>query len=201
MAEIKSSDVTELKNPETENYKSIKPEGNITKSESGDFWNDKFNQDDNGNEYRDANDLKPNATYELNGYTYKTDDQGRITTAEGKLQIKDHQGYKKINSHDNMEVVGKGNQKENDDRGHLIADRFNGKGDLGNLVPMDQELNRGDYVSLEDKLAKYVKDGADVRVKVEPIYFDDSKRPSEIKVSYTIDGEKDIVVFKNGGNN
>jgi len=42
-----------------------------------------------------------------------------------------------------------------------------------------------------------VKDGADVRMKVEPVYSGDSNRPDEFRVSYTIDGDKEVVVFKN----
>lgn len=82
-------------------------------------------------------------------------------------------------------------------RGHLIADRFNGSGELENLVPMEGKLNKGDYAKLEDTLAEAVKDGADVRMKVEPVYSGNLSRPDEFRVSYTIDGDKEIVVFKN----
>ena len=87
--------------------------------------------------------------------------------------------------------------KPYDDRGHLIADRFNGSGELENLVPMEGKLNKGDYAKLEDTLAEAVKDGADVRMKVEPVYSGYSNRPDEFRVSYTIDGDKEVVVVKN----
>ena len=151
--------------------------------------------DDNGEKYREGNSLSPNATFVKNGYTYRTDEFGRVISVEGKLQVKDHKGRNKML--DTRDVVAHGKMKDSDDRGHLIADRFNGSGELENLVPMDGKLNKGDYAKLEDTLAEAVKDGADVRMKVELVYSGDSNRPDEFRVSYTIDGDEEIRCFKN----
>ena len=124
----------------------------------------------------------------------ETDDKGRVISAEGKLQIKNHEGRNEMES---RSVVDKGDMRGTDDRGHLIADRFNGSGGLENLVPMDAKLNQGDFKKLETTLADAVKDGADVKLKVEPVYEDNSTRPVEFRVTYSIDGDKDAVVFKN----
>ena len=49
--------------------------------------------------------------------------------------------------------VDKGDMRKTDDRGHLIADRFNGSGGIENLVPMDSDLNQhGDYMKMENTL-------------------------------------------------
>ena len=64
-------------------------------------------------------------------------------------------------------------------------------------LSVEGKLNKGDYAKLEDTLAEAVKDGADVRLKVEPVYEGDAVRPTEFRVSYSIDGEKDVIVFKN----
>lgn len=206
MQEIKSSEVNETKAPEVENYRNIQPENGMTVSEAKEYWDKKLNnsdseeqdkreyRDDNGNIFRVGDGLVPNNEYTINGYKYETDSNGRIISAEGKLQVKDHEGRREM---DSRHTVDKGNYKETDDRGHLIADMFNGSGGLENVVPMDANLNRGDYVKLEKSLAEAVKDGADVRLKVEPKYEGDSARPSEFKVSYTIDGDKEVVVFRN----
>ena len=61
--------------------------------------------DDNGKLYRVENDLAPNAEYEINGYKYKTDDQGRIVTAEGTLHMKEREGRLPIK--DSIEDIGK----------------------------------------------------------------------------------------------
>lgn len=206
MQEIKSSEVNKTKAPEVENYRNIQPENSMTVSEAKEYWDKKLSNpdaesqeqreyfDDNGNLFRVGDELVPNNEYTINGYKYETDSNGRIISAEGKLQVKDHEGRREM---DPRHTVDKGNYKETDDRGHLIADMFNGSGGLENVVPMDANLNRGDYVKLEKSLAEAVKDGADVRLKVEPKYEGDSARPSEFKVSYTIDGDKEVVVFRN----
>lgn len=172
-------------------------------SESSDLTSDQKQEtskqyfDDNGVKYREDNDLVPNTKYELSGYSYETDDKGRIISAEGKLQIKDHDGRK--NAEDTRDVVAHGKMDATDDSGHLIGDRFNGNNDLGNLVPMDRVLNRtGDYAKIENTLAGAVNDGADVKMKVEPVYEGNSARPIEFRISYSIDGDRNVVVLKNG---
>lgn len=200
---IKLKESLDVKAPESNKYKEIKPENGTTYSDSMQFWGNEFsgNQtdrtyyDDNGKKYREGDSLEPNAVFEKNGYTYQTDDKGRVISAEGKLQVKDHEDRKEMP--DKRNVVAHGKMADSDDSGHLIADRFNGSGELENLVPMDRGLNRGDYAKLEGTLADAVKDGADVRMKVEPVYSGESNRPDEFRVSYTIDGDKEVVVFKN----
>jgi len=151
--------------------------------------------DANGNLYRVDNDLVPNNQYELNGYKYETDENGRIISAEGDLHLKDRDGRLPIK--DSIEDVGKGDQKATDDRGHLIGDQFDGSNGLENLVPQDANINRNDFKNFENELAKEVKDGKTVHVKVEPVYDGDSHRPSAIVVTYSIDGEESVRVFPN----
>ena len=152
--------------------------------------------DDNGNLYRTGDDLLPNNKYEINGYSYETDDKGRITSAEGTLNIKDREGRLTIG--DSIETIGKGDQKDGDDRGHLIGDRFNGSNGLENMIPQDADINRKDYRNFENELAKEVKDGKEVCVRIEVIYSGDSRRPEALVVNYSIDGKESARVFTNG---
>ena len=211
-----NSEVSEVRNPSVENFRSIKPETDITSHEAADFWTTTFlyeaeqaknaetpatertdtmeYYDDNGTKYREDDSLLPNTQFEIRGYQYETDDHGRVVSAEGQLRMKDP-GYER-----DMEDVRKMDGQEyksTDDRGHLIGHQFDGSDHLENLVPMDAKLNQGDFVKLENTLADAVKDGADVRLKVEPVYVSDSTRPSEFRVTYSIDGDMDAVVFKN----
>lgn len=151
--------------------------------------------DAKGNLYRVDNDLVPNNQYEINSYKYETDENGRIISAEGDLHLKDRDGRLPIK--DSIEDVGKGDQKATDDRGHLIGDQFDGSNRLENLVPQDANINRNDFKNFENELAKEVKDGKTVHVKVEPVYDGDSHRPSAIVVTYSIDGEESVRVFPN----
>lgn len=221
MGEIsENADVNEQQKPEAENYKEIKPEGDDSPDEAKSFIDGLFEEeietenedvenphqenvdgktyyyDDNGKLYRVENDLAPNTEYEINGYKYQTDDKGRIVSAEGTLRMKDRDG--RLTIKDSIEDIGKGDQKEGDDRGHLIGDQFDGSNGLENMVPQDANINRNDFKNFENELAKEVKDGKDVKVKIEPIYDGDSRRPDAIVVTYSINGEESVRVFPNG---
>lgn len=157
---------------------------------------DKYKTDDNGNPYQKYNsetvkwELMPNTKYEINGYEYETDEYGHIILAEGKLTPTERESRKTITT----DVEDK---KDTDDKGHLIGDRFDGDNDIGNLLPMDANLNRGEFKKLENELAKAVAEGKEVYIKIEPQYEGDSKRPVSFKVTYTIDGETFEKVFEN----
>ena len=209
-SEIGKGDTREIQNTETQNFQDIKSESGMTVGEANKYWDSVFGSgistgaeigeasnryfDDNGNEYREGDDLKPNAEFERNGYHYETDEKGRIVSAEGKLKMR-NPDYKR--DMEDVRKIDSQEYKDTDDRGHLIGHQFGGSDKLENLVPMDAKLNKGDFAKLENTLADAVKDGADVRMKVEPVYEGDSTRPTEFRVSYSIDGEKDAVVFKN----
>lgn len=153
--------------------------------------------DDNGDIYRVNNDLVADNTYEINGYKYETDENGRIISAEGKLQIKDHDNYHKIK--DTKSDIGKGDEMATDDRGHIIGDQFNGSNGLENIVAQDSMLNRagGDYNKLETQLAKEVSAGKEVHMRVDLDYPGNSYRPDSFLVSYSINGEESVKVFSN----
>ncbi|MBE5869863.1 MAG: hypothetical protein E7294_01175 [Lachnospiraceae bacterium] len=223
-----SKDINEMKNLEINNYKEIMPEGDVTPGESRFFWDNVFDKeaapdnqnketneantpenphtetrdgetyyyDDNGKLYRVGKELAPNSEYELNGYKYKTDEKGRIVSAEGTLHLKTREGRLPIK--DSIDDIGKGDQKEGDDRGHLIGDQFDGSNGLENMIPQDADINRNDFKNFENELADAVRDGKEVYVKIEPIYEGDSRRPVAIVVTYTIDGEESVRVFPNG---
>jgi hypothetical protein len=221
MGEVsENADVNEKQNSEAENYKEIKPEGESSADEAKKYIDGLVDEkreneneaienphqenvdgktyyyDDNGKLYRVDNELAPNSEYEINGYKYKTDDQGRIVSAGGTLHMKDREGRLPIK--DSIEDIGKGDQKEGDDRGHLIGDQFGGSNGLENMVPQDANINRNDFKNFENELAKEVKDGKEVKVNIEPIYDGDSRRPKAIVVTYSIDGEESVRVFPNG---
>ncbi len=155
----------------------------------------KSSSDDNGNTYRVGNDLVPNSNYEINGYSYRTDEQGRIKSAEGTLHLKDREG--RLTIKDTIDEVGKGDQRDGDDRGHLIGDQFDGANGLENLVPQDATINRVDFRNFEDNLASLVKSGNIVSVNVAPYYEGDSRRPSIIVVNYSVNGKNNMRVFSN----
>lgn len=209
MSEFKISDLTEIKTPEKHGFQEIKPQEGMRPHEANNFWDGQVAElnnkdtlseiytDDNGKEYRIGDNLVPNNQYEVNGYFYETDAEGRISSAEGQLKMRDPE-YER-NHKDTIDQVGKGDEKPGDERGHLIGHQFGGGDNLENLVPMAYELNHGEYLKMETELSDAVRDGADVRLKIEPVYEGDSNRPTEIRATYTIDGDTSVKVFRNGG--
>lgn len=152
--------------------------------------------DDNGKAYSDENGLRPNDQYELNGYKYETDSKGRTISAEGELYSKETPGHGNIKP--TLEQIAKGDAKKGDDKGHIIANRFNGSGDIGNLTAQDASLNRGDIKALETQLAKEVTAGKEVFLRVDIIYPKNSNRPQKYGYTYKIDGVTyPTVFFKN----
>ena len=97
------------------------------------------------------NNPEPNTIYKVDGdKTYHTDSLTRPTQVEATLSanVKDRNGYQQCKA-------GKcGNA--GDEGGHLIASIFNGPGEKLNLLPMNENLNKG---GLEAN-GKYVVEGA-----------------------------------------
>ncbi|MFI3227245.1 MAG: DNA/RNA non-specific endonuclease [Clostridia bacterium] len=150
--------------------------------------------DDNGKPYKNKEGLLPNNQYELSGYTYRTDEKGRIILAEGTLRIKDRDRLRIVPS---IEQIGKGNQKEGDDRGHLIGDQFDGSNKLGNFIAQDAKINQNNFRNFENELAKDVKAGKEVKVKITPVYDGNSNRPSVIVIKSIINGVEKMDTFRN----
>ncbi|WAT23643.1 T7SS effector LXG polymorphic toxin (plasmid) [Bacillus halotolerans] len=138
--------------------------------------------------------LKPNIEYTTPiGYTYKTDDKGRIVSASGKLNL----GAAKRNKYA-QKIAGREDRLKTDEGGHLIATIFKGSGKLDNLVPMDGNLNKGEWKKLENMWAKQLDKGREVEVKIQPVYKGNSQRPTSFEVEYKIGNRKwDVVKFDN----
>ena len=186
----KSGNVEGLKNiegqfPVKTEYPSI-----FEKAETG-----SVRYDDYGKAYRNGDELLPNNDYSINGYKYNTDALGRVSSVEGKLHIKAHEGRMPIR--DSLEAIGKGYQHIGDDRGHLIGDQFGGSNSLENMIPQKAEINRVSFKNFENQLAKEVKAGNSVYVKIEPVYNGVSYRPSDVAVQYDINGKQNIRFFTN----
>ncbi len=65
------------------------------------------------------------------------------------------------------------------------------------MIAHDAKINQVDYNRFEGELAKAVKQGKDVYVKIELEHTEDSHRPESLSVAYSIDGEKNIRTFPN----
>ena len=131
--------------------------------------------------------IQPNTSYKLsNGHTYMTDNIGRVSQVEGKLNLTtmDRNTYQ-------QNCAGKCVNAKGDEGGHLIASSLGGAGDKINLVPQARTLNRGDWKAMELQLANELKAGKSVNIKIDVGYSNSSSvRPNEFNVTAVIDGVK-----------
>ena len=154
--------------------------------------------DDLGRIITESNSLLPNLEYTLNGYVYKTDDLGRIVSVSAeKLELKSP-GRKRLDILNNLHEIGHGFEQAADDRGHLIADQFNGNNTLANLVPMDRQVNQGSYKAIENIWAESLQNGKNVSANIQLEYTGNSFRPDAFKIVYKIDnGELIEAILEN----
>ena len=136
-----------------------------------------------------------NNTYDLKGYHFTTDELSRISWVEGDLHLRDRDNRLAIK--DKMSDIGMGDALETDDRGHVIADLFDGPNGLENLVPQNYSINRGAYNQFESELADEIRNGNDVQANFELSYPEGSFRPDAVIVTYTINGNIYERVFPN----
>lgn len=140
--------------------------------------------------------LLPNITYQLGRYTYQTDALGRIVKVTFEdLALKNRTGRLPILN--TLQEIGRGFQRAGDDRGHLIADQFDGNNTLANIVAMNGELNKGAYKAMEDLWAEAIKNGQHVSGTIELVYSGSSFRPSAFEVAYSIGTELFEQLFSN----
>lgn len=139
--------------------------------------------------------LKPNIEYTSpEGYSYRTDELGRIINCKGSLikGVADRNGYA-------QKVVGREDRLPDDEGGHLIASIFKGSGDIDNLVPMNANLNKGEWKRLERTWQNALDEIPPHQVEVEiiPVYKGNSLRPSRFIVEYKIDGKEFSKILEN----
>lgn len=131
--------------------------------------------------------LKASTTYKVNGYTYSTDNLGRIAKVEGDLVLKAAPRNEYAQG-----IVGRQDRVRELDNpdvgGHLIASSFNGSGELDNLVAMNAQINgaSGKWYKMEEDWRKALQANGSVNVKIMPIYSAISQRPSSFEVIYKI---------------
>ncbi|WP_396587709.1 DNA/RNA non-specific endonuclease [Bermanella sp. R86510] len=149
----------------------------------------KFEAGKKGAWNKPLNSPKRNSIYKVNNGSFQTDHLGRTKLVEAsnlKLKAADRHG--------GMQKKAGGEYRlKTDVGGHLWGSRFEGAGELINLVPMDKRLNSnahdgGAFGRLEMKWAEAIKSGSNVSIKVQPHYTGNSLRPDFFDVTDIIDG-------------
>lgn len=157
------------------------------------FNGNTYETDDNGQTYKKNGEILPNIEYTVNGNTYRTDEHGNKVSCDSTPE------YTEDGSRNMKEQKESGGEErqEDDDGGHIIARILGGAEGEENLVPMRRTINRGDYKRMENEISKALQEGKKVTMHVDIEYDGDSSRPSKIRVEYTIDGKKTVCDFDN----
>lgn len=157
------------------------------------FNGNTYETDDNGQTYKKNGEILPNIEYTVNGNTYRTDEHGNKVSCDSTPE---YTGDGSRNMKEQKESGGEERQ-EDDDGGHIIARILGGAEGEENLVPMRRTINRGDYKRMENEISKALQEGKKVTMHIDIEYDGDSSRPSKIRVEYTIDGKKTVCEFDN----
>ena len=122
----------------------------------------------------------PNTHYTVNGYSYDTDERGRIIHGEGLIKVKD-------GSRDSLS--GKvADMTDFDQRGHIIGDLFGGSNRNDNLIAQLGSGNQAAYRKLELEIRQLIQENHSVYAAYDIKYDDVTKRPAFISIRITVDG-------------
>lgn len=135
----------------------------------------------------------PNLNINHNGYTYKTDAQGRVNQVSGQLTLNKGQTR---NQRAQLEAGG-ADRLPTDQGGHFIARQFDGPREAINHFAQNGNFNMGAYRSLEKEWDRALQAGQQVHVTIVPRYKGDSLRPDSLVVRYAVDGNPVTRVFNN----
>jgi filamentous hemagglutinin len=136
---------------------------------------------------KELNKPQPNTIYKVDGNkVYQTDSLGRVEKVEADLSgiVRDRNKYQQCQT-------GKCGL-DADEGGHLIASIMDGPGERINMVPMDGNLNKGNWKRMENIWAKAVDEGKAVKVQIEPIYSGANARPDRFTVVYRIGNGREV---------
>jgi hypothetical protein len=147
---------------------------------------DKFN--------RVANNPAPNSSYSYGNFSYRTDAQGRVTEAQGRIEV----SPAGRNDNDLQAQIGR-EGRPTDVGFHIFADRFGGQTNRLNVVPGNgrpigdnaPNLNQGPYKRFENMLAELSADNrVDARIEMQYDPANATSRPDRFVAHYRVnDGD------------
>lgn len=136
---------------------------------------------------------KPLRPIRRNGYTFYVDDADRTRDIQGTI----NPGNPSTRSRNEQRRAGQPDRRPTDDGGHYIAPRFSGPAEAFNHFAQDANFNRGAYRAIETLWGKATQAGKKVYVRISAFYQGQSRRPSQIVVTYVIDGDLKRRAFPN----
>ena len=126
--------------------------------------------------------------------TYATDGFGRTESVTGVLSLDRYGTAPPSKVRQTMHEIG----DAGDEAGHLLGRQFGGSGQPHNMVPQSHVANRSVMKHYETAWRHMILRGHTIEVDIRPIYWTNSARPSEIRITWKLDGQpQDLVVFPN----
>lgn len=159
-------------------------------------WNDQL-FDDNSTHYMtktyvknpggsltmESYSLTPGVTVVKNNFTSQIDHLGRpVLNKVTDLQLSPGRGALSSKLRDSSYL-------DTDERGHIIADIFDGPATKENVVPQDYYRNRVQMKSVENIVKDLKQQGHTVDYEVKTNYIGNSTRPSSFEPRITVDGK------------
>ncbi|HEM3665226.1 TPA: DNA/RNA non-specific endonuclease [Streptococcus suis] len=130
--------------------------------------------------------VKPNIVIKKGNVTSVSDNQGRITsTSIEDLQLKVGEKRSSIQG-----IKRESHYRVNDQKGHLIPDRFYGSNLPENIVAQLDRVNQRKIKEVEDLVANLKKEGNKVNYRIDVNYHPNSQRPTSFEPHIRVNGEK-----------
>lgn len=133
--------------------------------------------------YKTKGYLHPNTVIYKGDFTAWTDSLGRTSLVK-MTDVKFREGQRK-----RIDLVKGEHYRSGDERGHLIADRFQGPSTPENIVPQSKNINHQQMIKLENHIADLVSQGKKVDYQVQVNHIGKDRRPSSLVPKVTCDGE------------
>ena len=141
------------------------------------------------------NKCRRGTNWRNNNGKFHMDNNGRLTQATAKVELSD------LGTGTGTNPSSRGRARSmgypDDDAGHLIAKNLGGSGGVDYVVPQNKTINRGEFRKFEMKIAKKVRNGHEVYIRVVPRYQGNSTRPYKIDYFTRIDGITELESFDN----
>ncbi|HFI0795483.1 TPA: DNA/RNA non-specific endonuclease [Streptococcus suis] len=133
--------------------------------------------------------VRPNVEIKKGNVTAVSDNQGRITSASIEdLQLKAGEKRSSLQG-----IKREDHYRVNDQKGHLIPDRFYGSNLPENIVAQLDRVNQRKIKEVEDLVANLKKAGNKVDYRIDVNYHPNSHRPTSFEPHISVNGEKHLL--------
>ncbi|MGQ7358827.1 DNA/RNA non-specific endonuclease [Streptococcus suis] len=153
--------------------------------DSGQVYLDEWRSKNSDGTWQRNQRVRPNIEIKKGNVTAVSDNQGRITSASIEdLQLKAGEKRSSLQG-----IKREDHYRINDQKGHLIPDRFYGSNLPENIVAQLDRVNQRKIKEVEDLVANLKKAGNKVDYRIDVNYHPKSHRPTSFEPQIRVNGE------------